>query len=124
MEGAEPGKFLYRCVRMDVKSSTATRRVRALAVAAVLLCALGALAPLLARQAGTPHSRIHAVKVVNVAAGDQYGATGRVDQPLVTTAAVQAPVRAAPPAERPVESTGRCATLSCSTATRGPPERS
>lgn len=109
---------------MDVTTSIATRRVRALAVVAVLLCALGALAPLLSRQAGTPHNRIHAVKVVNVAASDQYGATTRLDQPLVATTAVQNPVRMVTATERPDEVTGRCDTLTCSTATRGPPGRS
>jgi len=65
---------------MDAMSSPVTRRVRAIAVVAVLLCAFTTVAPLLARESGSHHPRSHAAKVVNAALSDQQNLTLRLDQ--------------------------------------------
>jgi hypothetical protein len=67
---------------MEAMTSCSARRVRALAVVAVLLCGLATLAPLIARSTGVHHQRIHVVKIVGVAAGDHHTTTLRLDQPV------------------------------------------
>jgi hypothetical protein len=74
---------------MEAMTSRVTRQVRVVAVMAVLLCAFAAVGPMVAREAGHAHSRIHLVKVVNPASADQHGITTRFDQPMVAALPAQ-----------------------------------
>jgi hypothetical protein len=74
---------------MEAMTSRATRQVRVVAVMAALLCAFAAVGPMVAREAGHSHSRMHLVKVVNPASADQHGSTTRFDQPVVAALPVQ-----------------------------------
>ncbi|MEO8889648.1 MAG: hypothetical protein ABI429_10230 [Jatrophihabitantaceae bacterium] len=64
-------------------TSCSARRVRALAVVAVLLCGLVTVAPLIERTSAGHHSRIHVVKIVGLVA-DQHASPPRLDQPGAT----------------------------------------
>jgi TPP-dependent 2-oxoacid decarboxylase len=69
---------------MEDMTSRSARRVRAIAVVAVLLCGFATIAPLIAQAAGAHHERIHVVKVVGAAVADQHSSTVRLDQPGAT----------------------------------------
>jgi hypothetical protein len=106
---------------MEAMASRVTRQVRAVAVMAVLLCAFAAVGPILAREAGHAHSRMHLVKVVNPASADQHGTTTKFDQPMVAAVPVQhahTSVLSVNTAESK-RSTGHVAVLA--PANRGPP---
>jgi hypothetical protein len=66
---------------MEAMTSCSARRVRALAVVAVLLCGLATIAPLIARSTAVHHQRIHVVKIVDIAAGDHHATTLHLNQP-------------------------------------------
>lgn len=76
---------------MEAMTGRATRQVRVVAVLAALLCAFAAIGPMVARETGHAHSRMHLVKVVNPASADQHGTTTKFDQPMVAAAPVQHP---------------------------------
>ena len=106
---------------MEAMASRVTRQVRAVAVMAVLLCAFAAVGPILAREAGHAHSRMHLVQVVNPASADQHGTTTKFDQPMVAAVPVQhahTSVLSVNAAESK-RSTGHVAVLA--PANRGPP---
>lgn len=106
---------------MEAMTTRATRQVRVVAVMAALLCAFAAFGPLVAREAGPAHSRMHLVKVVNPASADQHGTTTKFDQPVVAAVPVQ-DVYASALSVRPSESAQSTHHTTVRTpANRGPP---
>jgi hypothetical protein len=71
---------------MEARAELVVRRARIVALVALVLCAVGLGAPA-AASAGTVHPTHHAVKVVNPAPSDQHGASQRLDQPQLASAA-------------------------------------
>jgi hypothetical protein len=81
MEGAEPVRFVYRLGHMKATSDLTTRRVRAIAVATIMLCAFITVAPLIARSATAHHPRARVATLLTAAVADQPGNNLRLDQP-------------------------------------------
>ena len=69
---------------MRADHARGTRRVRALAVVAILLTTLAALSPALAQTGGHAAQHLHALKASGYTTIDQGSSTVRIDQPAVT----------------------------------------
>jgi hypothetical protein len=106
---------------MEAMTSRATRQVRVVAVMAALLCAFAAVGPMVAREAGHSHSRMHLVKVVNPASADQHGTTTKFDQPMVAALAVQHPYSSALSVSTAESARGTDHVAVRAPANRGPP---
>lgn len=106
---------------MEAMTGRATRQVRAVAVLAALLCAFAAVGPIVAREAGHAHSRMHLVKVVNPAAADQHGTTAKFDHPMVAALPVQRASASALGVHTDVLASGTEAVAVLAPANRGPP---
>ncbi len=106
---------------MKATTSCGARGVRAIAVVAVLLCALVTIAPLIARTSGAHHHRVHLVKVVGPSAADQHSSTLRLDQPGATLQHARKSADLAAAAGTTVSLTPIEDTTVDSARTRGPP---
>lgn len=106
---------------MEAMTSYSARRVRALAVVAVLLCGFTAIAPMIAHTTGAQHQRIHVVKVLGAAVADQHASTLRLDQPGATFHRAHANASAVYATTSSVSLTPSDDNSVVSSRTRGPP---